>query len=70
MVPMDLYLIRARLLLLINCMLSERRNIKVCSEINVYQENIIDECREFIVSWSCKNEIRDGIWRVHVVRVG
>ena len=45
MVLMDLHLIRARLLLLINCTLSERRIEKVCSEINAHQEDVIDECR-------------------------
>ena len=70
MVPMDLHLIRAKLLLLFNCILSERRIVKVCSEINAYRENVIDECREFGVSWSCKKEIRDGIWRVYADRVG
>ena len=25
-------------------------------------ETVIDECREFGVSWSCKKEIRDGIY--------
>ena len=67
MVPMDLHLIRSRLLLLFNCMLSERRIVKVCSEINAYQEDVIDECRQFGVSWSCK---KDGIWRVYVDKVG
>ena len=70
MVPMDLHLIHAKLLLLFNCMLSERHIVKVCSEINAYQEDVIDECREFGVFWSCKNEIRDVIWRVYVDRVG
>ena len=36
MAPMDLHLIRDRLLLLLNCVLSEKRNVKVCSEINAY----------------------------------
>ena len=67
---MDLHLIRAKLLLLFNCILSERRIIKVCSEINAYQEDVINECREFGVSWSCKKQIRDGIWRVFADRVG
>ena len=31
MVPMDLHLIRAKLLLLFNCILSKRRIVKVCS---------------------------------------
>ena len=70
MVPMDLHLIRARLLLLFNCMLSERCIVKVCSDINAYREDVIDKCRECCVSWSCKNEIRDGIWKVYVDRVG
>ena len=70
MIPMDLHLISVKLLLLFNCMLSERRIVKVCSEINAYEENVIDACREFGVSWSCKNEFRDGIWRVFVDRVG
>ena len=69
MVLMDLHLIHARLLLLFNCMLSERRIVEVCSEINAYQEDVIDECREFGVSWSYKNKIRDGIWRVYVDKV-
>ena len=69
-VPMDLHLIRTKLLLLFNCILSERRIAKVCSEINVYRGDVLDECREFCVSWSCKKEIRDGIWRVYVDRMG
>ena len=70
MVPMDLYLIRARLSLLFNCMLSERCIVKMCSEINAYQKDVINECREFGVSWSCMHEFRDVIWRVYVDRVG
>ena len=38
MVPMDLHLIRAKLLLLFNCILCERRIVKVCSEINAYRD--------------------------------
>ena len=51
-------------------MLNERRIVKVCSEINAYQEDVIDKCREFGVFRPCKNEIRDGKWRVYVDRVG
>ena len=67
---MDLHLINVKLLLLFNCMLNERRIVKVCSEINAYQEDVIDKCREFGVFRPCKNEIRDGKWRVYVDRVG
>ena len=45
MVPMDLHLIRAKLLLLFDCILSERRIVKVCSEINTYREDVIDQIK-------------------------
>ena len=64
-------------------MLSERSIVKVCSEINAYQGDVIDDCNEFRgswfckneirdggESWSCKNKIRDGIWKVYIDRVG
>ena len=70
MVPMDLHLIRAKLLLLFNYILSEWCIVKMCSEINAYREDVIDECRQFGVSYMTKKEIRDGIWRVYVDRVG
>ena len=71
MVSIDFYLIRAnKLLLLFNCMLSERSIVKVCSYINAYQEDVIDKCKEICVSGSCKNEIKDGIRRVYVDKVG
>ena len=62
MAPIDLFLIRARLLLPFNCKLIERHIVKVFSKINVCKEEAIDECSEFGMSWHTrmKSQTVDG----------
>ena len=44
MVPMDLHVVRARLLLLFNYVLSKKHIMFICMNINAYDEDVAGEC--------------------------
>jgi hypothetical protein len=70
--PMDLYIKRVRLVLLFDCLKSERNIVKLCAACNLECEDVINECEELglFMSGVCKNEVKFAVWNSFVSIVG
>ena len=63
MLPLDLYIDRMRLLLLCDCLKSERSVVKMCAEVSADDEDVVRLCNEFnfALKWFSKAEIIEAL---------
>jgi hypothetical protein len=72
MLPMDLTILRARLMLLWDGMRSSRHIITVCSDYCSHNASIMTECNNLGLSlgWCSKFDIKVAVWDKFVKSVG
>ena len=64
MLPIDLYILRSRLMLLNVALHSSRKVVKVCADFMCYRDAVTVKCAEFDVclQFNTCNDIKQAIW--------
>ena len=60
---LDFYIGHMRLLLLYDCLKSERSFVRICAELSADNEDVVRQCNEFnfALKWLSKAEIKEAV---------